>query len=394
MGNLAFRQKDPRASSLDHDRIGDYHFRLIFVARKFASMAGGLERISIDLMNAMVKRGHTVALMTWDSNDAVTHYPLAPQVRWLKLDIGNPDVGAGVAVKAARMKRFRRFVSGFDPDVILGFQSGAALFSRIATLGMGTRVIAAERVSPDMWKYVRNGFVNKLTDIYSLVLADRITVQFPSYIEKYPKILRKKMVAIPNPVFVPGQAESGVRASGEKVLLYVARLCFQKNHALLVEAFSRICDSFKDWQLVLVGDGEYDKLLRDRVARLGLQQRVVFCGAVRDVGQWYQSANLVAFPSLFEGFPNALAESLAWGLPCVGLKSTLGVNCLIEDGINGVLVDATVDAFASGLATLMADETRRETMSRNARLVGARYAPQKSYDLWESLIREVASCRR
>lgn len=379
-------------SRMYHGTISDSPLRLVFVARKFGNIAGGLERISIDLMNTMVGRGHTVALMTWDNNEAVAHYPLDPRVQWLKLNIGDPTVAAGATVALARMKRFRRFVAGFNPDVILGFQSGAALFSCVATLGMKTKVIAAERVSPDMWRYVRTGFVNKLTDIYSLVLADRITVQFSNYIRKYPRILRRKMVAIPNPVFAPGGAGRDGRA-GRRVLLYVARLCFQKNQGLLIEAFARVADSFKDWTLVLVGDGEHERLLRDKVSVLGLQQRVVFCGAVKDVDAWYRCADLVAFPSLFEGFPNALAESLSWGLPCVGLKDTLGVNNLIEEGVNGVLVDANIEAFADGLATLMGDEARRMRMAQNAKLIASTYAPQKSYDLWESLIRRVAACK-
>jgi glycosyltransferase involved in cell wall biosynthesis len=366
--------------------------RLIFVARKFDNMAGGLERISIDLMNAMVGRGHTVSLMTWDRKDAVTHYPLDSHVQWFKLDIGNPDIAAGLGVKAARIKTFRKFVSSLSPDVILGFQSGAALFSRIATLGMGVKIIATERVSPDMWKYVRTGLIDRLTDVYSLMLADRITVQFSSYIEKYPRFLRRKMVAIHNPVFVPNPLDSGEQVRNGKVLLYVARLCYQKNHGLLIEAFSRICDVFRDWKLVLVGEGEYDKLLRDKVVQLGLEQRIVFCGAVKNVSTWYRSADLVAFPSLFEGFPNALAESLSWGLPCVGLKKTLGVNCLIEDGFNGILTDDSVEAFANGLATLMADENQRASMASNARLIVSRHSPEKSYDLWEALMKKFASC--
>lgn len=367
--------------------------RLIFVGRKFDNIAGGLERISIDLMNAMVSRGHTVALMTWDRKDAMTHYPLDPRVQWLKLDIGDPDKVAALGIKAARIKRFRGFVSSFRPHVILGFQSGAAFFSRIATIGKGTKIIAAERVSPDMWKYVRTSLIDKFTDIYMLALANRITVQFPSFIGKYPRILRRKIVAIHNPVFTPPSQKSGEWDKRDKVLLYVARLCFQKNHALLIEAFTRISDVFKDWKLVLVGGGEYDKLLRDRVAQSGLGQRIIFCGAVKDINAWYQSADLVAFPSLFEGFPNALAESLSWGLPCVGLKKTMGVNCLIEDGFNGILTDDSAEAFADGLAELMRDGQLRSRMAANAKLISSRYSPDKSYNLWEQLIQEVASCQ-
>ncbi len=394
MDSVALREQELPLSGLGSDPSEGPRLRLIFVARKFANVAGGLERISIDLMNTMVKRGHAVALTTWDSSDAVTHYPLDPKVRWLKLNIGDPDRPAGIAVLAARLRRFRGLVSDFSPNVILGFQSGAALFASVATLGMRTRVIAAERVSPDMWKYVRTGFVNKLTDIYSLTLADRITVQFPRYIQKYPRVLRKKMVAIPNPVFAADAMDRSVRRAGGKVVLYVARLCFQKNQGLLIDAFARIASAFDGWKLVLVGDGEHDRPLRDKAARLGLEDRVVFCGAVKNVDAWYRSAELVAFPSLFEGFPNALAESLSWGLPCIGLKDTLGVNCLIEDGINGILVDATVEAFANGLAALMGDENRRMQMAQNARRIASIYAPEKSYDLWESLIQRVAACNK
>lgn len=392
-GDIACGQEDTLLPRADGDRDSRSGRRLILVARKFGNVAGGLERISIDLMNEMVRRGHTVGLMTWDSHDATAHYPMDPRVQWFKLDIGDPALPASFAVKLARMRRFRRFVQSFRPDVILGFQSGAALFSRVATLGMGTQVIAAERVSPDMWKYVRTGMLNRITDIYTLALANRITVQFPTYIDKYPRFLRRKMVAIPNPVVSAGPTDPDKRTKGEKVLLYVARLCFQKNHGLLIDAFARICGSFGNWKLILIGDGEYDSILRSKVAQLGLERRIVFCGAVKDVDRWYRSADLVGFPSLFEGFPNALAEALAWGIPCVGLKNTLGVNSLIQDGLNGILVDATVEAFAAGLAELMNDPERRKKMSTNARRIASMYAPQKSYDLWDALINEMSSCR-
>jgi glycosyltransferase involved in cell wall biosynthesis len=376
-----------------NEKSGEPPFRVIFTARKFADVAGGLERICIDLMNALVARGHSIALMTWDNAGAKTHYPLDGRIQWFKLDIGDPDVTAGMSTKAARLKRFRRFVATFDPDVIIGFQSGAALFSRLATIGMGKKIVAAERVSPDMWRYVRTRFIDRVSDIYSLVLADRVTVQFPEYIDKYPRVLRRRMVAIHNPVHRPKPVQDAVDVGDSKVLLYVARLCFQKNQTMLIEAFARISERFPDWKLVLVGDGEYAELLRKKVSEMGLAERVVFCGAVKNVEAWYQVAQIVAFPSLFEGFPNALSESLAWGLPCVGLKNTLGVNALIDDGVNGVLTEGDAEAFSAGLAALMSDKPRRDRMGQNAKRICEAYLPEHSYSLWEALITDLASCR-
>lgn len=392
MNNVDFAGEFANVPSLTVKGQTQRPLRLIFAARKFENMAGGLERISIDLMNEMARRGHAVGLMTWDRDAAVTHYPLDSRVKWLRLDIGNPDIQSSFADRMARLKRFRSFVKEFKSDVILGFQSGAALFSRVATMGMGIQIIAAERVSPDMWRYVRTGLFHKITDIYSLMMADRITVQFPDYKQKYPRILRRKIVAIHNPVFEMDVGSRARKSDRERLLLYVARLCFQKNHRLLIDAFARLPDSLKNWKLVLAGDGEYDSLLREHVSRLGLDDRVMFCGAVKDVDAWYRVADLVAFPSLFEGFPNALAEALSWGIPCIGLKDTLGVNSLIEDMVNGLLVDATPEAFSKGLVLLMNDPGMREHMSVAAQRISSMYAPQRSYDLWESLIRRMVSC--
>ncbi len=344
--------------------------------------------MAIDLMNEMVRRGHCVGLMTWDLQGAVPHYRLDPKVRWLKLNLGCSAAPSNFFQRLDRVRCFRSYIRDFQPSLIVGFQSGAALFSRVATLGLEIPIIAAERVSPDMWTHVRTGFFDRLTDIYSLILADRITVQFPEYKKKYPKILQKKIIPIHNPVMsrpIKPETNDGER----KVLLYVARLCYQKNHTLLIDSFALLSHLYLDWDLVLVGDGEYEELLRQQVSRLCLETRIKFCGAVVDVDAWYERADLVAFPSHFEGFPNALAEALSAGIPCVGLKQTLGVNSLIQDSVNGLLVDSTIAAFANGLARLMSDSDKRKEMSNAARQISTMYAPSAAYELWEDLFQRM-----
>ena len=364
------------------------NIRVVFVARKFANVAGGLERISIDLMNELVRRGYQVGLMTWDEECAMPHYPIDQRVDWLKLNISDSDISAGINDRIARLLKFRNFLKIFEPNIVIGFQSGASLFSWIATVGLKTKLIAAERISPDLWKYTQKKFLNRILDVHSLVLADKITVQFPEYIQKYPRIMRKKMVSIHNPV--PRRVlETSNQVSDKNILLYVARFCFQKNHDLLINAFSMVSDSFKDWYLVLAGDGEYQECIHNQVANLKLNDRVKFCGAVVDVDGLYKSADIMAFPSFFEGFPNALAEALAHGVPCVGLRDTLGVNSLIQDGLNGLLVDSNPEAFAHGLKSLMEDKQTRLRMSAEARKIVYKYEPEAAYRQWELLFEDI-----
>ena len=74
----------------------------------------------------------------------------------------------------------------------------------------------------------------------------------------------------------------------------------------------------------------------------------------------------MAFPSRYEGFPNALAEAMAAGLPAVAFDNVSGVEDLVTDGVTGILAswgdgttDAAVRSLAQGLERLMADANLR-----------------------------------
>ena len=69
--------------------------KLMVAARAFDDMAGGVERMAIDLMNEMVARGHEVDLLTWDRAGSTAFYPMTREITWRQLDIGNPQVKAG-----------------------------------------------------------------------------------------------------------------------------------------------------------------------------------------------------------------------------------------------------------------------------------------------------------
>ena len=367
-------------------------FKLLFSARKFDNMAGGLERISIDLMNAMVKRGHSIGLITWDKSDAIAHYKIDKKVKWFKLNIGNPDVPASILTIFKRIKKYRLLANKFNPDVILGFQSGGALFPIISTFGKGFKIVSAERNSPDLWKYVGRSIKVKFYIFFTFLFSTRITVQFPQYIDHYLPIFRKKILSIHNPVY-PAKLKKKInrKSRSPKIILCVGRLCHQKNHDLLIDAFKKLSSHHKGWKLVFVGDGEYYKRLNLKVKNLGLHHDIIFYGAVKNINLWYKKADIFAFPSFFEGFPNALAEALSFGIPCIGLKNTLGVNSLIKNKINGFLVDTTPDDFSMALKILMNNDKLRKKMSLEARKISLKYSPDKSYLLWENLFKRIIS---
>lgn len=355
-------------------------------------MAGGIERMATLMMNEMVERGFRVGLITWDQADAVPHYDLDHSIEWMKLDLGSPEQKAGWRQRFRRQVVLRQMARHFEPDVAIGFQVGTFLAARIAMFGLRIPMIAAERNSPDLFDYVSNGKNLRRRAEIALGMADCITVQLESYRAKYPARLGSRIVVIPNPVRPPDEFEPpNERENPPKRILHVGRLSFQKNQVFLIKAFARIASSNPDWVLTLVGEGEKRYEIEDLLQELKLGDRVELIGAVTDVDNWYRKSSFLAFPSLWEGFPNVLVEAYRHGLPALGFEQTAGVNELLRHKETGLLTVCDETAYAKGLQAMIDAPEFLQVAGREAQNVVLRYAPQDIFDQWASLFKQLAS---
>ncbi len=90
-----------------------------------------------------------------------------------------------------------------------------------------------------------------------------------------------------------------------------------KNHRKILSVFGEVYRRRPDAALLLVGDGELEEQVRQMVRDMGLQDRVVFAGARKDVERYYQAMDVFLFPSRYEGFGMAMIEAQAGGLACL-----------------------------------------------------------------------------
>ncbi|MFQ5350273.1 MAG: glycosyltransferase family 4 protein [Thermoanaerobaculia bacterium] len=175
-------------------------------------------------------------------------------------------------------------------------------------------------------------------------------------------------------------------------VLYAGRLRTRKAVAVLVEAFARVHQRAPGARLRLLGDGEQRPALEEQVRRLELSDVVRFEGAVPHgrMPELYAAADIFCLPSLYEGFPLAILEAMAAGLPVVATR-VAGNPEAVDDGVHGRLVEAEDAAgLAAALLDLIADEESRHRMGRQARQrieeefsierIGAAYR-----ELWEGL---------
>lgn len=367
--------------------------RILFVCRQLDQMAGGVERMIIRVMHAMLARGHHVELFTWDQADATAFYPMDDAICWHRLDRGRATGRVSKFEQVLRMLQVRRVVARSKPDVLVAFEWGPFRFVRMAMLGLGIPSVLAERMSPSRFEHTRVGRYQERV-FKGMRLATAIVVQWKSYINRYPEYLRDRMVAIPNVVDVACEhASPGRRTEGPFTLLSVGRLAYPKNYECLLRAFALLRPGYSQWRLRILGEGEDRRRLENLIDELDLNGSVELPGAVKDVAAEYASAEVFCLPSLSEGFPNALGEALAHGLPGVGFADCTGVNELISEGQNGVLAAGNGDheSLAKALDKLMGFASLREQLGTAARASMEVYAAEPLFERWHALLNKVSA---
>lgn len=101
------------------------------------------------------------------------------------------------------------------------------------------------------------------------------------------------------------------------VIGYVARFDSVKNHSFLIDIINDMKYKKQNVCLILIGGGELETSIKDKVKELQLESEVKFCGRMTSVGKIYSAMDCFVFPSKSEGLGMVGIEAQANGLPCV-----------------------------------------------------------------------------
>jgi len=182
-----------------------------------------------------------------------------------------------------------------------------------------------------------------------------------------------KLLFVPNgiPTPEPGagvdlRPELGVPADAP-VVGTVCALRPQKALDVLVRAAERLRAAFPDLRVLIVGEGEERGRIESLIAELALQDTVSLLGRRNDVPDVLRTFDVAACSSDFEGTPLSVLEYMEAALPVVATRVG-GVPDLIEDGVNGCLVEARdAEGLAAGLARLLGDPDLARGMGKRGR---------------------------
>ncbi|MEW6209046.1 MAG: glycosyltransferase [Acidobacteriota bacterium] len=162
-----------------------------------------------------------------------------------------------------------------------------------------------------------------------------------------------------------------------RVAIIVARLFPEKNHLLLLEAFSEVARRITGAKLLIVGDGVEELSIRGEIARLGLEDNVAMLGVRRDVALLLAAADVFVLSSDREGLPIAVLEAMAARRPVVA-TAVGDLPLVVRDRETGLLVPPKdAGALAEALIEILGDrEQSRQMGERARRIVAERFSLQ------------------
>lgn len=151
--------------------------------------------------------------------------------------------------------------------------------------------------------------------------------------------LKKKLVTIYNPIVnhQPLLYKEKKVIKDKISILSVGTLKHQKNHTILINAFSLI-ENKEDYHLNLVGDGPLRNELKKLTQKLDLQDYVTFHGHQNNVNNFYEKADIFILSSIYEGFGNVLVEALNYGLKIISTDCPNGPSEILNSPNYGLLI--------------------------------------------------------
>lgn len=344
---------------------------------------GGAERVILQLAHHFSNEGYRSVLVT-SFVDEGKEYVVPDGV--IRLSMEQDEIKQSkLRRNISRIKKLREICKKERPVAVISFMAEPNFRSIIATIGLKTKRIVSVRNDPQKEYAGKLGWI-----VGKLVLphADGCVFQTEDAKAWFPIKLQKKSSVITNDV---KEEFFAIHRSLTQDVVSVGRLSKQKNHALLISAFACVAERFPKQKLLLYGAGQLENDLREQIASLGMEDRILLMGATDDVAGVLKQARVFVLSSDYEGMPNCLMEALAAGVPCISTDCPCGgPRMLITHGENGLLVPVRdQNAMASAIEKLLSETEFADMLGNAAKARAEEYYPDKVFAKWKKYVEEV-----
>ena len=344
--------------------------------------AGGAERVLSELANHWARNGYKVSLVTLAPAGSLPFYPLDQRVDLHQLNKSGAEPSAGKRLKklVARIYCLRKLLKVLNPDIIISFMDMVNLTVLLSCFNLKIPVIVSERTHPAY---------HRLPALYSVLrkilykMADKVVVQTSSAASYFKNLTSVEI--LPNAVAIPTPIKQDFNTF-VKNIISTGRLCPYKGFDTLIRAFANLIKIHPQLNLTIYGEGQERHALEQLIQSLHLADKVHLPGTTKNIYEALAAADLFIFPSRYEGFPNALCEAMAVGLPVIASDCS-GSRDIVREGIDGRLFPVGDEAALTRLALeLLDDAGQRQRLAQNAQAICERFDAARIFALWDEVV--------
>lgn len=343
------------------------------------SLTGGAERVALNLATEFAGLYGTHLISLFDERNICENaysfntYVLSERAVSITLNLINLSY------------KLRRYLQKNKVNVLVSITAGVVAVANFATAKTNIQVIYAEHSNLENKTYgkkheFRQLIGAKLSDmIVTLTNQDR-----NNFIKKY-KISDRKVCTIPN-WYISNTKQNKKYDIQSKRIISVGRLEKVKGYNYLIEVAKIIYLKFPDWRWDVYGEGSLHEEIQKGVDQNKLNNFINLKGNFKDVSEIYNNYSIFVMTSLYEGLPMVLLEAQSAGLPIVSFDCPTGPSEIVENGVNGIIVQAyDVEKMAEVLGYLMESKELRSYYAANARINLYRFAKENVMKKWVEL---------
>jgi glycosyltransferase involved in cell wall biosynthesis len=153
--------------------------------------------------------------------------------------------------------------------------------------------------------------------------------------------------------------------SNKKIWINIGSFVPEKNHLFLIEIFYNYHLEYPESELWLLGDGKLRKEIENKIEKYGLSKKIKLLGYRTDVIALIKTADIMIMPSIIEGLPGVILESLSCGLPVVA-SSTGGIPEVVINDVTGYTIEKmNINNYVIKINKILKDKTLYKTLSQN-----------------------------
>lgn len=357
---------------------------------------GGAERVTTTKLNGWVNyTDNEIYLVTTEQKGNSFVYGIDRRVNTYDLEVNyKREISYFNIINILKfikhVFKFYLFVKEHKPDIVICVKNGPT--SLFVPFISGKLTTILEFHSSKISEF-------NLRNSQNLRFFKKLFFKFRDFVEKkytYCAILNNSevkyfkgsnVVVIPNPINIKPY-ETKYRT---EVAVAAGRIAPVKGYDLLIDSWRRVYEKHKNWKLHIYGDGDdaLQKELEIMVENLGMEDIIKFYGTTNNLNQVFLSSSIHVLSSREESFGMVILEAQSCGLPTVAFNCPTGPKELIQESVNGFLVEAEdKEALAEKIIFLIENPEIREKMGLNALKNVDKYSVRSIIDIWYELFKE------